>query len=51
MVFSKTRTVMVRPLVLFEDVITSAEPGDLRIARKTRKRTTARSSGKHRVEL
>ncbi len=33
------------PLVLFEDVITSAEPGDLRIANKTRKRTTARSSG------
>ncbi len=33
------------PLVLFDEVITSAEAGDLRIANKTRKRTAPRSSG------
>lgn len=33
------------PLVLFEEVITSAEAGDTRVASKTRKRTTPRSSG------
>ena len=33
------------PLVLFDEVVNSAEPGDFRIANKTRKRTTVRSSG------
>ncbi|MFD2934419.1 RagB/SusD family nutrient uptake outer membrane protein [Spirosoma flavum] len=33
------------PYVLFDDIVTGAEPGDKRIATKTRKRTTARSSG------
>ena len=33
------------PYVLFDEVVTSAEPGDKRIATKTRQRTTARSSG------
>lgn len=33
------------PFVLFDEVVNSAEPGDLRIANKTRKRTTPRSSG------
>lgn len=33
------------PYVLFDEAITSAEPGDKRVAAKTRKRTAARSSG------
>lgn len=33
------------PLVLFGEVVTSAEAGDLRIASKTRQRTQPRSSG------
>lgn len=33
------------PLVLFDEVVNSAEPGDLRLVAKTRKRTTVRSSG------
>ncbi len=33
------------PYVLFEEVVTSAEAGDRRIAAKTRRRTEARSSG------
>jgi hypothetical protein len=33
------------PYVLFDETVTSAESGDLRIANKTRKRTSARSSG------
>ena len=33
------------PLVLFNDVIAEAEAGDLRVANKTRRRTTVRSSG------
>ena len=33
------------PYVLFDETVTSAEAGDLRIANKTRKRTTPRSSG------
>lgn len=33
------------PYVLFDDVVTSAEPGDKRIAAKTRMRASARSSG------
>ncbi|MBC7570811.1 MAG: RagB/SusD family nutrient uptake outer membrane protein [Spirosoma sp.] len=33
------------PYVLFDEVVTSAEAGDTRIANKTRKRTATRSSG------
>ncbi|QJW90236.1 RagB/SusD family nutrient uptake outer membrane protein [Spirosoma taeanense] len=33
------------PYVLFDEVVTSAEPGDTRIAAKTRRRTSPRSSG------
>ena len=33
------------PYVLFDEVINSAEAGDLRVANKTRKRTAVRSSG------